>query len=763
MNKAITDGLVLMPPQFLNGLDVWSSGDGTPGSDTYDGSVTAAFVPADPDFGGCLEVLKTSGTQKLRYMGETPILPGCYLQIKTWVKVIGGALPDVRIAGWAGQAGGGHVAGLVEVGPSVAITAHGDIFEISAIVGTGTRGGVDMPWGRTPIYGHFGLDLTGANGAVVRIDDIQIDDVSNVFTSKLLDSVDVLDYGAIGDGLTDNMAAFEAADAAANGRKVIIPEGVFYLSDHVTFENRTQFTGTVNMPTDKRLTLTKNYDLPAYIAAFGDELEAFKRAIAVLFNFSDHDSLDLGGRQITLTEPIDVQAVVGNKTSYTSRRVIRNGMLDCVSSSAWNDEVVTSLGTYSTSSNTLLTNVANIAGIPIGARVTGNGVGREIYVRDVNIGAQELTLSQPFYDAAGTQNFTFTRHKYALDFSGFTNLSRFVLSEIEFQLAGMASGVMLATGGLVFHVRDCFFTKPKDRGITSPGRGCQGMLIDRNQFFSNESSVPAQNRTTIAFNSNANDNKIRDNRSTRFAHFGIVSGSGHMFASNHWFQGDNETEGLRMAGVVVASSLCASTFVGNYVDNSFIEWSNEYDSQPEFQSESSFGGLTVTGNIFIASNLAPWFSWIVVKPFGAGHFINGLNVSGNVFKAFDAQIDQVERLDSSFAGLDFGRTRNIRWEGNTYTAVTKKTHNPAIILHNEASTNKTWAVDFEPHLPFGGRARNVTSITAEGAITNGSGGQVTDMPYATPEKGTDKDQVHITWAQACKGKVQVVARVDNPI
>ena len=35
MNKAITDGLVLMPPPFADGLAVWSAGDGTPGSETY--------------------------------------------------------------------------------------------------------------------------------------------------------------------------------------------------------------------------------------------------------------------------------------------------------------------------------------------------------------------------------------------------------------------------------------------------------------------------------------------------------------------------------------------------------------------------------------------------------------------------------------------------------------------------------------------------------------------------------------------------------
>ena len=75
MNKAITDGLQLMPPAFANGLDVWSSGDGTPGTDTYQNASNAAYVPADQDFGGCLEIQKTSNTTRVRYMGETPLLP----------------------------------------------------------------------------------------------------------------------------------------------------------------------------------------------------------------------------------------------------------------------------------------------------------------------------------------------------------------------------------------------------------------------------------------------------------------------------------------------------------------------------------------------------------------------------------------------------------------------------------------------------------------------------------------------------------------
>lgn len=763
MNKAITEGLVLMPPKFENGLDVWSSQDGTLGSDTYEGDPNAAFVPADQDFGGCLELLKTQDTQKLRWMGQSPLLPGCYLRISARVKAMSGNLPDVRIAGWAGGAGDTHVTGLPETGPHVTLQSYGDVVTISAIVGTGARNGVDMIWGSTPLYGHFGLDLTGLNGGVVRIDDLQIEDVTNLFLRTMMDWVDVRDYGAIGDGVTDNRAAFEAADAAANGREVLVPEGVYFLNDHVTFENSARFVGTVIMPQDKRLSLTKNFDLPAYIDAFGDELLAFKKAVQSLFNFSDHESLDMKGRQITIDEPIDIHTTVGNKDSYANRRVIRNGQFDAVDSANWNSDVFTSQATYSTSNNKQLTGVINVAQIQVGSLVQGSGVGREVYVESVNIGAQTVNLSQPLYDAVGTQVFTFTRFKYILDFHGFSSLSRFVLDDVDLKCNGNASGIMLAKNGLIFHVRDCFLTKPKDRGITSIGTGCQGMLVDRCQFLSNEQPLRAQDRRSIALNVNANDTKIRDNRVVKFGHFAVVNGAGHIFTGNHWFQGDNEPNGLVQAGIAFTQTNVKSTVTGNYIDNSFIEWTNEHDSEPGFSSESSFGGLTVSSNIFTANDVAPWFNWIVIKPYGPGHFVSGMNVSGNTFKSLNGNIDRADYVDDSIAGLDFGRMRNVVWLGNIYIALTNQTHNPVTLPHTQVTDAKTWDVDFSAHLPFEGRARRVTGIVAEGQISKGLNTQVTDMPFVSVEQGANKNHIQLTWAEACKGTVQLTARVDNPI
>jgi len=762
MNKAITDGLVFTPRKFANGLDVWSSQDGTPGSDMYHGSPNAVFVAADQDFGGALELHKTAAVQRLRYMGQTTILPGCYLRITAKVKAVSGNLATVRIAGWAGDASNNHVAGLVETGPEVTLTAYGEVVTVSAIVGTGARNGVDMQWGSAPVYGHFGLDLTGPTGGVVRIDDIEIEDITSAFLRDMMDWVDVKDFGAIGDGVTNDQPAFEAADAAANGRRVLVSEGTFFLANHVTFDNPVRFEGTVTMPADRRLILSKNFDLPTYVNAFDDEQLALEKALQALLNFSDHESLDMGGRRVELSRPINVHGAVGNKNSFAVRRVLRNGQLNAVAGSGWDTDVVTSAGTYSVSSPRTLTGVANVANIAIGSLVTGNGVGREVYVRSKNVGANTITLSLSLYDAVGTQNYTFSRFKYILDFSGFTALSHFHMDNIEFFCNGVASAVMLPPDGLLTKIRDCSFIKPKDRAITSIGEGCQGLQVDRNQFSSNEQSMRAQDRTSIVLNVNINDPKIRDNQVHRFAHFAILAGRGNIVSGNHWFQGDEESNALRTTGILFTGKNVRSIVTGNYIDNSFVEMSNEHDAEPNHVSGFTFGGLTIVGNTFVSINVAPWFKWIVITPYGTGHSLQGFHVTGNTIRALNGSVDRIEGVDTSFATLNFGAMRNVTFESNTFNNVTAWSISPVTVDHNEASDQNIWTIDFAPHLPFGGWARTVTAVVADGMIRDAANARVDAMPYTIKQIGADRDQVRLNWPVACRGRVQVTARVDNP-
>lgn len=762
MSITLTQGVTIMPPAFEDGLDVWSSGNGRPSDPTYDTATNAAFVPADQDFGGCLEIQKQATTTKLRYTGETPILPGCYFRIRARVKLLSGIFPSVRVAAWAGAAGGVNVVSVDQTGPSTLLNTYGKVVEISAIVGTGDRPGVDMPWGVEPMFGHFGIDLTGPNGGVVRVDDIVIEDVTNLFQSSILGRVDVLDYGAVPDGTTDSRAAFEAADQAADGREVYVPQGEYYIGDHLTLDNKAEFHGTITMPTDKRLILTKNYNLPAYIDAFGDEVLAFKKAFQALIGFNDHSALDMGGRRIFLQEPLDMQAAVATSDNFTVRRAIRNGQFSCQASPAWDTEVQTSQATYSISSPKKLTNVTNVANIPIGSLVEGVGVGREVYVQDRDLANRTITLTQQLYGAAGTQVFTFKRFKYALDFSGFDELSKFVIDEVDFSCNSTASGILLPRNGSAFQLVNSAMTRPKDRGITSAGRGCQGLTVHSTRWTSSEVNVPVPDRVSIGLNVNSNDAIIRDNLIIRFKHFAVIGGGSSIINGNHWFQGDGQTNGVREGGIVFCSTNITTLVTSNYIDNNFIEWTNEYEAEPENANQFSFGGLTITGNFFVCSEVAPWFRFIVVKPFGPGHRIRGLSVIGNVFRAIGGRIDRVEGVDTTFADLNYTAMKNITFEGNSFDNVDEPVKNPLRGSHEETSNQSTWRIGLSPYLPFGGHARWVESVQPIARISNGSGARVKELPYALTGQGADDDEIHLKWSEACKGKVTYVARMDNP-
>lgn len=760
MNMAITDGLQLMPPPFADGLGKWSRENGTPGTTSYAGQPDAALVPSDQDFGGCLELQKTETVQRLRHKGETPIRPGLYLRVTARVKAVAGSLPDVRIAAYAARADGSAVS-VPLTAPSVSLTSYGEVVTISAIIGSGNRQGVDLVWGVEPAYGHFGLDLTGPNGGVVRIDDIEIEDVTEVFHRKMLDVVDVRDYGALGDGTTDDRAAFAAADAAANGRTVLVSAGTYRLASDFTFSNAVRFEGTLIMPASARLTCTRNYDLNTYAAAFGSELEGFRRGLQTLFYFTDHVTFDLSGRKVDLTAPINVANLCG-LTSLSSRRVLTNGQIGAADSTGWDDAEVTSVATYAVAQPNMLTGVANVANIPVGARVSGTGVGREVYVRAKNAAAGTLTLSRPLWGAAGTRSFTFTRYRYLLDFSGFDSLSRFEITDIEFNCAGRASGILLPDSGLTFRIADCVFSGPKDRAITSIGTGCQGLIVDQCQFLSNEQSKAAQNRTSVALNVNANDAKLRDNRIVRFAHFAVLAGGGNLVIGNHFFQGDDQTDGLRQAGLVFTSPNCRSIVSDNYIDNCWIEWSNEHDPEPGFGSGFSFGGLSMTSNTFMASNVAPSFRWLVIKPRGPGHFLNGLSVTGNVFRAIDGAVDRIEKVDTSQAGLDHGRARNVLFQSNVFHGVSQICVNPVTVTHDQPTTATTWTVDASDLLPFGGKAITVVSVVPAGAPRNAGNAVVHAAPYAEAMQGAGDARISLKWPEALRGAAVVTLRSDTP-
>lgn len=764
MNIAITNGLLLMPPAFRAGLNAWSRSDGTSGSATWASADNAGINPSDQDFGTCLEILKQQTTTSIRFMGETPMIPGVYLRISARVKAVAGPLCSVRIAGWAGDGGRNHVSGLTETGPTLPLQTHNEVVEVSAIVGVGARGGVNMPWGTRPVFGHFGLDLIGANGGAIRVESIRIEDVTAAFVPSLIDWVDVRDYGGVGDGVTNDRDAFMAADNAANGGWILVPEGSFRIVGDIGIRSPIRFKGRLTTPDSTRVSFLESFDFPTYADAFGDETLGFRKALQALFGYTDHVALDLCGRRVDLTEPMVISDIAPDLADFSNRRVICNGSVMSVNGPAWQTGTSSSRATYNPANPLRLTDVVNVAAVEIGSRVIGNGVGREVYVNGKNVSEGWLSLSQPLYGGASTRNYSFERYRYMFDFSGMEKLDRLNFVDLDLNCQGVGSAIMLPPDGEMIAVRDCYITRPKDRAITSIGKGCQDLLVDRCQFLSDEMTLPAQQRHTIAINVNGNDVKMRNNRFVRFAHFMVAAGCGHIVSGNHWFQGDNSNDGLRYAGLVLTQTNIQTTISGNYIDNASIEWTNEHSAYPDFTGgEYSFGGLTITGNTCLCSRTVPWFTWLTVKPYGTGHYIHGLTVAGNVFKALYNSIDRIERVDTSIADLDYNNMRNVQFEANTFNGISNYVSNPLMVQHTQNSLSSSWTLPVIQGLPFQGWAKSIQSVVLEGPITNASGNRLDAMPWVQGFVGSSKRQIRVNWSTPVKGNICVYARMDRPV
>jgi hypothetical protein len=156
------------------------------------------------------------------------------------------------------------------------------------------------------------------------------------------------------------------------------------------------------------------------------------------------------------------------------------------------------------------------------------------------------------------------------------------------------------------------------------------------------------------------------------------------------------------------------------------------------------------------------FRWLVVKPYGPGHYINGLSVQGNMFRTFSGNIERVEEIDTTYADMDFGRMRNIIFEGNTFSGVNEQTRNPHIDLHTQSSVDQTWTVDTGNYLPFGGWARVVDALVPLGAVQDVAGDPVYAQPYTKVERGSDKTSFELIWPETVKGRMRYSVRMDNP-
>ncbi len=157
----------------------------------------------------------------------------------------------------------------------------------------------------------------------------------------------------------------------------------------------------------------------------------------------------------------------------------------------------------------------------------------------------------------------------------------------------------------------------------------------------------------------------------------------------------------------------------------------------------------------------PWFTFIVVKPYGPGHFLQGLCVTGNTFRTIGNGIDRVESVDTTFADLDWSRCRNVWIKGNSFNGVSSMIENPRALTLSVNTAATTWTLETNGLLPFGGRVRNVEAVVARGALRSSSNAVIWEQPYVETEQGSGGRSATLHWPQAVKGTLTVTARIDN--
>ena len=736
------------PRKFLEGLSHWR--DALTGGSSLTNSTDITLSTQSNSTYGKLLVSKTQSTMKIVHGNHIPLAVGQYLEISFQVRLNNGSAPKMRIISQALNSQSSPISGLVQHGPTTTAITGVDM-EVSAIVGFSSRSGVDFVWNSDCRSGYFGIEFYDVNGGELVVSDMNIRDVTAAFTALHTGIVDVRDFGAIGDGTTDCLNAFVAADEAADGRTIFVPEGDYFISSAIAIHSPLQFSGRLVSDISTPIMLIHQFDLEVYVHAFKDEELAFRKAFQALFRFSDHRVLDMRGRSITLRSPIVFTELLGANATSKNNRVIINGDIEAAGSSAWETITAQSTANYELSgSYGLLTDVQNVQQIPVGSRVIGPGVGREVYVIDRDTTAKTLTLGEPLYGVDGIQSYTFERYQFMFDFCASPNIKDLHFLNVRFDGNRVASHLLLSLQGTGMKLLNCEFKSPRDRGICSYAFGCNGLTVEGCTFDGGEYGVAVQDRKTIGITTHKSDMKIRNNRAMYYRHFAVMSSTGHIISGNHIFQGSGNAQSNELSAIFVGTTgFFQSTFVGNYFDNGSIELSKEHEHRAIFNGNSFFGPVTFTGNTFLLTKDCPEsFNFIRLKPLGSGNRILNFSVTNNSFvDTAGEKIYAVEGIDETLGSMNHAQDKNVVFAGNAYHSIQKESASPCYVVASRTSAATTWTEDLTDKLPFNCFAQEVTGVALYNGITTST------PPKVQTLQGNNSKQIKLNFSEATKGSV----------
>jgi hypothetical protein len=264
---------------------------------------------------------------------------------------------------------------------------------------------------------------------------------------------------------------------------------------------------------------------------------------------------------------------------------------------------------------------------------------------------------------------------------------------------------------------------------------------------------------------NSNDVKIRDNHAVRFRHFIVMSSSLAIITGNHFWQGDPAPVRNLTAGIVLTDRRSNCTISANYIDNCFIDISSEHNSISDGSATSpTFGDLVIISNIFVASDVPTWFTFLRISPFGNNHRISGMNVTHNTINLLGGSvIDRIESLNLANGTIDHNATEEVVFEHNVFNGVTQRTENPAFVQIVQSTAVASWDYSHAAGAPFGGRVLSASSVAHLGPILSASNVKQYTAPYIDVNQGAAGQDITVNWAAACKGKIGLELRSDKPI
>ncbi|WOI57501.1 hypothetical protein [Palleronia sp. LCG004] len=480
------------------------------------------------------------------------------------------------------------------------------------------------------------------------------------------------------------------------------------------------------------------------------------RAFRTLLSMPRPGILDLDDRRIEITGPLDLFSLAGRDVSR-AKHLVRNGTIVAVPGGRWTETTHVRSARHDPSRDPAWLFDLGPDAVDVGSSVGGQGEG--VFVRSIDPVARSVELSQPLRVPPSRRPHTFGRARYAIDLSGLRRVAGLTLERITLELRGAASGVLLAPEGEAVSLLDCTISAPHRYGVASPGRGCQGLRVERCRFDSLTEIAPARRRTA-AIACHGDGALIRDSGFTGFGTALILAGTGQLVLGNEFAQSPRRTSALPTPAVILSRGHAVAQVRTNRFANCTILLSDRHCD--ERVSAVGLGGVAIGGNIFEAWAATDTTAFLVVKPCGPDRAIRDVAVDGNTFRSLGGPMRRVERVDESTGTIDRAAAASLRVMGNIFCGITNETRTPVTLRFDQPEAARRWILEPAGDLAFGGCLGEIVAILPEWPLLDHSGQPVGGvMPQVRTTTVGQARRIELHWPEPVSGRVAVTLSCDR--